>query len=134
MIQHTLRPRLVLRPRVRLAVLGVLAAGVLAALIWCRPIADSERELFPSPEGRTGFRLRRLVRILEEYRVVRGAYPSSLDSLMSIRPSLVNDSLALLYDAWGRRFIYSTDDRRLALRSLGPDGITGTADDHVATR
>jgi len=73
---------------------------------------------------------------LEQYRLFVGSYPSALEALHE-QPSDLADSSkyvqvlknAIPADPWGRPYEYKLNGSNFELRSLGPDGQSGTDDD-----
>lgn len=73
---------------------------------------------------------------LETYRLEVGSYPSQLESLYE-QPSDLADPTKWMQilkapvkpDPWGRPYEYSMNGADFELRSVGPDGQSGTEDD-----
>ena len=77
--------------------------------------------------------LQKLLGGLREYKGANGQYPQA-DSIVKLTDLLVPTYMSevIRYDGWNREFIFNlTDSNSFQLRSLGPDGIRGTADDIV---
>ena len=81
---------------------------------------------------------------LRVYHSTTDTYPVSLDSLfenersrnimfMHTGPAGDRPSLrrAILIDPWGNAYLYTLINRKIVLRSSGPDGSTNTEDDIV---
>lgn len=74
--------------------------------------------------------------MLETYRLTVGTYPSQLDALYE-QPSDLSDpskwfqikSEPIKPDPWERPYEYTLNGASYELRSLGPDGQSGTEDD-----
>lgn len=73
---------------------------------------------------------------LETYKLLIGSYPSSLDALHEAPPDLADPSKytqvykdAIPADPWGRPYEYKLNGADYELRSLGPDGQSGSDDD-----
>ena len=73
---------------------------------------------------------------LETYRLAVGSYPSSLDALYEQPSDLADPSkwMRVLQDPvkpdpWGNPYEYKLTGSEFELRSLGPDGQSGTDDD-----
>ncbi len=73
---------------------------------------------------------------LETYKLLIGSYPASLDALHEEPSDLADPSkYTQLYkepipaDPWGRKYEYKLNGADYELRSLGPDGQSGTDDD-----
>ncbi len=71
---------------------------------------------------------------LDMYEIDNGAYPPSLQSLLTKTseinwrgPYLRTDAIPV--DPWGLQFTYSVKDNGFELRSSGPNGTAGDADD-----
>jgi general secretion pathway protein G len=71
---------------------------------------------------------------LDMYEIDNGAYPPSLQALLTKTseinwrgPYLRTDTIPV--DPWGRQFNYSVKDNGFELRSAGPNGTAGDADD-----
>lgn len=75
---------------------------------------------------------------LDQYRLMMGSFPSSLDALheapsdadASKYTQILRDPVPA--DPWGRPYEYKLDGQNYDLRSLGPDGQSGTEDDIAA--
>lgn len=90
------------------------------------PVGDTEDDLFPTPEGRTAWRLPFVDRAVRAYRGRFGRLPESLSVLVD---ATLHGRSELLFDGWGRPFVYVVTGSRYRLTSSGPDGEPGTADD-----
>lgn len=73
---------------------------------------------------------------LETYKLLIGSYPSALEALHEAPGDLADPSkYTQLYkesipaDPWGRPYEYKLNGADYELRSLGPDGQSGTDDD-----
>lgn len=73
---------------------------------------------------------------LETYKLLIGSYPSSLDALHEAPSDLADPSKytpifkdAIPADPWNRPYEYKLNGAEYELRSLGPDGQSGTDDD-----
>lgn len=73
---------------------------------------------------------------LETYKLLIGSYPSALEALHEAPGDLADPSkYTRLYkdsipaDPWGRPYEYKLNGAEYELRSLGPDGQSGTDDD-----
>jgi general secretion pathway protein G len=74
--------------------------------------------------------------MLETYKLEVGSYPAQLDHLYE-QPSDLADPTKWMQikkdpikpDPWGRAYEYSLNGADFELRSLGPDGQSGTEDD-----
>ncbi len=74
---------------------------------------------------------------LEQYKLYVGTYPKDLESLHEAPADLADPSKytqvlkeEIKPDPWGRKYEYSSDNGTdYQLRSLGPDGQSGTDDD-----
>jgi type II secretion system protein G len=101
---------------------------------------DIQREL----HDRTAALLKMLKRALEMYRIDTGTYPSTQHGLEALRnmPSGLSDESkwrgpylngGIPEDSWGSRYQYEASGQQAPdgyyLRSKGPDGVDGTADD-----
>ncbi len=71
---------------------------------------------------------------LDMYEIDNGAYPPSLQALLTKTseinwrgPYLRTDAIPV--DPWGRQFNYCVKDNGFELRSAGPNGTAGDADD-----
>ncbi|GIW96831.1 MAG: type II secretion system protein GspG [Pirellulaceae bacterium] len=80
--------------------------------------------------------LANLKSMLEQYRLEVGTYPNKLEDLHTQPSDLADPSrwLQLLKeppkpDPWGRPYEYTVNGNEYELRSLGPDGKSGTEDD-----
>ena len=83
----------------------------------------------------TQARMREIRTAISEYTSTHGRLPRSLEEICAIGTPctlmpMSNNRVGLL-DAWGRPFVYSVPEGEYELRSVGPDGIAGTADDFV---
>jgi general secretion pathway protein G len=71
---------------------------------------------------------------LQEYQLMVGSLPNDLESLVT-QPSDVDPALwvqklkKLPLDPWNRPYEYRPNGMEFELRSAGPDGQSGTADD-----
>ncbi len=82
-----------------------------------------------------------LKNMLSQYEMMVGTYPSSLDSLYA-QPSDLADPTKWVKiardpikpDPWQRPYEYKLNGTEYELRSLGPDGQSGTEDDIVASQ
>ena len=83
-----------------------------------------------------GAEISNLTTMLDSYRLEVGSYPSQLSYLYE-KPSDLADSSKWMQlskkpinpDPWGRPYEYKLDGDKYDLRSLGPDGQSGTEDD-----
>ncbi|MHC4729135.1 MAG: hypothetical protein ACYS6Z_00925, partial [Planctomycetota bacterium] len=92
--------------------LGTVTLGVLAFVFVTTPeIMDSIK---------TGITITEAHKIIEEHREESGALPSQEDG-----NRLIED----LEDRWGNALRYEVDGETYVIRSAGPDGEFGTADD-----
>ena len=73
---------------------------------------------------------------LEQYKLYVGSYPSALDALHEAPSDLADPSKytqvlkdPIAADPWGRPYEYKLNGAAYELRSLGPDGQSGTDDD-----
>lgn len=73
---------------------------------------------------------------LEQYKLYVGSYPSALDALHEAPSDLADPSTytqvlkdPIANDPWGRPYEYKLNGAAYELRSLGPDGQSGTDDD-----
>jgi general secretion pathway protein G len=73
---------------------------------------------------------------LEQYKLYIGSYPASLDALHEQPNDLADPSKytrilkdAIPADPWGKKYEYKLNGAEYELRSIGPDGQSGTDDD-----
>ena len=73
---------------------------------------------------------------LETYKLLMSSYPNSLEALHEAPSDLADPSKytqlykeAIPPDPWGRPYEYKLNGAEYELRSLGPDGQSGTQDD-----
>lgn len=76
---------------------------------------------------------------LEQYKLFIGSYPSSLEALHEAPSDLADPSKytsilkdPIPADPWGRPYEYKVEGQNYDLRSVGPDGQSGTDDDVTA--
>lgn len=72
-----------------------------------------------------------IARQLEYYRVADGTYPKNLEEFLKENFDSEVKKKDVTVDSWGNRYYYSANGETYELRSLGPDGIFGTADDII---
>jgi len=92
-------------------------------------IADTEEMIFQDPVVLTGFRMRQLQRLVQEYIEAEETMPISLRHVLPERTRSSGPSATA--DGWGRQLILSSSLNGIELRSMGLDGILGTNDDIV---
>ena len=96
-------------------------------------IGDTDAMVFTDPVDLTRVRLVRLHWFIRDGASRTGELPPSLDHVL---PQAIDarSRMEMLRDGWGRPFRYSRSDNDFEIRSAGPDGRFGSADDIVATR
>jgi len=74
-----------------------------------------------------------LAEAVHRYVAERGQFPASLDDLLPSggSPGFVADRAAL-WDPWKRRFTLAVEITAFTVRSAGPNGVAGDADDAIA--
>lgn len=87
---------------------------------------DRDDTLFATPEAQTEYRLRMFGRRAEAYFDSSGHMPSRIEDLLK-----AGESKEQRRDAWGQSIQYETAGDGFALRSPGPDGVSGSDDDIV---
>lgn len=92
-------------------------------------LAHTEEELHPDPRLRSWNRLWALRNWIRRYASGHGALPERLEDF--VPPP--GNGVDLEHDGWGGRIVYARVAEGYELRSPGPDGRPGTADDMVAT-
>jgi hypothetical protein len=106
--------------RFRVAVFGALAVllGALAYgwVAWAHPRIVAARQV------RNWVELQAYVQLLENFRALHGAYPSSL-ALAVPEQVAHRDSLLLARDVYGRSLHYESDGVQYLLSSYGRDGV-----------
>jgi hypothetical protein len=95
-------------------------------------ISDTDRDIWPDPEERTGVRIEILRKFLAERFASERVFPATLAEVLPTGP---NDPFAGFgVDAWDRPFRYVPAADDYELRSAGPDGRFETPDDIATTR
>lgn len=109
--------------------LGYVVLLLFSVLVSCTRHYPSHGDHFSAPDERTLFRMRTLKENVEQFAKVNGRMPTSLDEV--VRPSDTPGEYSFRHDGWGRLIAYSRGQSSFELRSSGPDGVSGTADDLI---
>lgn len=131
-------------PILRRSIVRAVAAGAAAVLAACSAPPTPPRPppaVVPhAPASRldsiqdTGVILYSLARDVGTYGGEAGALPATLAPIIQARPQTsAGQSYPTGMDVWGRAIRYTPEGFGFALRSAGPDGEWGTADDVIAT-
>jgi hypothetical protein len=96
-------------------------------------IADTDEMVFTDPVDLTHVRLVRLHWFIRDGESRGGELPPSLDHVLP-QAMDAQTRMRMLRDGWGRPFRYRRSGDDFEIRSAGPDGRFGSADDVVATR
>jgi hypothetical protein len=91
---------------------------------------ETEQHYWPEPQAREEYRLTMLTERLGAYMREGHPFPSSVDDFAPRVPEVPWLSTC---DPWGHRVRLTRADREYELRSAGPDGVFGTADDVFRT-
>lgn len=89
-------------------------------------IGDTDEMIWPDPAERTRVRMGALQNLLARYVSEHGDLPSTLDA---VAPVGTPEAARVRVDGWGRPLRYFLLGSRYRLQSLGPDDVSGTADD-----
>jgi hypothetical protein len=119
--------------RKSLLAIGVLCVvAVLAVVVFIYPRGQIDEEtLFPDPIKRTEVRVEEFAWMVDQFRSEQGRLPQNLEEVIRVRNQRIPKRFA--EDAWGNRILYRNRDSVYEIRSLGPDGRSGTNDDVVVT-
>jgi hypothetical protein len=91
---------------------------------------QTERQYWPEPVAREEYRLTMLIERVGAH--VREGHPFPA-SVSDFAAPVAGVPWLSTCDPWGHRVRISRQDREFELRSAGPDGVFGTADDVVKT-
>lgn len=110
--------------------LVVVIIGILAAVVLPRMTGRGKEAQIAAAKAS----IENISLALDMYEVDNGAYPPSLQSLITKGselnwkgPYLKKGELPL--DPWGKEFIYSAKDNGYEIKSYGPNGADGGGDD-----
>lgn len=109
-------------PAVEVAMLFLLLLGVSASSVAWNFARQGPNARIATTEASRGTIEQGVI----SYQLTTGAYPATLNQLVP------NDLTTLPLDGWQRPFIYTLTPNGptpFDLRSAGPDGVAGTADD-----
>jgi len=105
-------------------VLIVLLNGLLRAarMFVSHPVAKAARVT------RTAFELQQIAVAIEEEELLTGSYPDDFTRFMRERFYRKRGN-NITADPWGNAYRFANEEKDYVVRSAGPDGVFGTADD-----
>lgn len=109
--------------------LGLGLAVAIALLAWSwrsTTIVDTDEALFPAPASLTNHRIDVLSIVVDQMKQSTGMYPAALEEV-----DTKNCRSNRRCDGWGHPIKYTRTATGYELRSAGPDGVVGNADDIV---
>ncbi|MBI3986876.1 MAG: type II secretion system major pseudopilin GspG [Lentisphaerae bacterium] len=106
--------------------LVVVIIGILAAVVLPRLTGHTEKARINAAKTSVA----NLGLAIKMYEVENGSFPPSLQALLTKTPAGHGPYADKIdKDPWTRDFVYTLRDDTFEIKSLGPDGADGTADD-----